>query len=185
MTTDAADWADAIAGSGEAFGRIFDRHRDRVARHSVRLVPTRADADDVVAITFLEAWRKRTSVRFVDDSLLPWLLVAATHSAQNVSRGARRYRALLARLPAVAPVPDHAESIGEGNAVRALRMLSLLDREVIVLCVLEGLSEREAASALGVAPGTVKSRLSRAKARLAGQLDPPSTATLAEEAGND
>ena len=185
MTSDADDWAQALAGSGESFGRIFDRHRDRLYRHSVRLVPTASDADDVVAIAFLEAWRKRTAVRFVDDSLLPWLLVAATHSAQNVSRGARRYRALLARLPAEASVPDHAESIGEGDAQRELRSLSLADREVIVLCVLEGLSEREAASALGVPPGTVKSRLSRAKARLARRLDTTLPTTLAEEAGHD
>ena len=185
MTSDADDWAQALAGSGESFGRIFDRHRDRLYRHSVRLVPTASDADDVVAIAFLEAWRKRTAVRFVADSLLHWLLVAATHSAQHVSRGARRYRALLARLPAEASVPDHAESIGEGDAQRELRSLSLADREVIVLCVLEGLSEREAASALGVPPGTVKSRLSRAKARLARRLDTTLPTTLAEEAGHD
>ncbi|MBN9239492.1 MAG: hypothetical protein BGO97_07355 [Micrococcales bacterium 70-64] len=170
MTTDSADWAEALAGSGEAFGRIFDRHRDRLARHSHRLVPTAADADDVVAITFLEAWRRRAGVRFVDDSLLPWLLVTATHSAQNLSRGARRYRALLARLPVEASSPDHADAFGEGDAVRELRALSLADREVIVLCVLEGLSEREAAEALGIPQGTVKSRLSRAKARLAGRV---------------
>ena len=59
MTSDAEDWAQALAGSGEAFGRIFDRHRNRIARHSIRLVPTPADAEDVVAITFLEAWRRR------------------------------------------------------------------------------------------------------------------------------
>ena len=180
MTTDASDWAAALEGRGEAFGRIFDRHRDRLFRHSLRLVPTAADADDVVAIAFLEAWRKRAAVRFVEGSLLPWLLVTATHSAHNVSRSSRRYRALLARLPAEEFVADHAEHFGEGDAVRALRALSLVDREVIALCVLEGLSEREAASALGVPAGTVKSRLSRAKSRLARQLDAPSFATLSE-----
>lgn len=180
MTTDAADWADALEGRGEAFGRIFDRHRDRLFRHSLRLVPRPADADDVVAIAFLEAWRKRTAVRFVDDSLLPWLLVTATHSAHNLSRGSRRYRALLARLPVEASVADHAESFGEGDAVRALRTLSLADRDVITLCVVEGLSEREVAIALDVPPGTVKSRLSRAKARLARRLESPTPTTLAE-----
>jgi RNA polymerase sigma factor (sigma-70 family) len=164
--TDQDAWAAALRGEGEAFGLIFDRHRDRVRRHSHRLVPTPADAEDVVAITFLEAWRRRDAVRFVDGSMLPWLLVTATNSARNLSRGARRYRALLERLPLASsfePSPDD-------DAQRALRSLPLADQQVIALCVLDGYSEREAAAALGVAPGTVKSRLSRAKARLARQL---------------
>ena len=54
------------AGQGEAFGRIFDRHRDRVFRHGLRLVEGVSDADDLVAITFLEAWRRRDDLRVVD-----------------------------------------------------------------------------------------------------------------------
>jgi DNA-directed RNA polymerase specialized sigma24 family protein len=98
--SDEADWEQTCAGDGDAFGRIFDRYRQRLYRHSYRLVPDRADADDVVAIAFFEAWRRRDSARFVDGSILPWLLVIATNSAHNVSRSARRYRALLAKLPA-------------------------------------------------------------------------------------
>jgi len=178
--SDEEDWRRARAGDGEAFGRIYDRHRDRVTRHSVRLVPTWADADDVVAITFMESWRRRESVRFVDGSALPWLLVTATNAARNLSRGARRYRALLARLPASDPAPDHAERFDDSTAVEALRSLSLADRQVVTLCILEGFTEREAAAALGVAPGTIKSRLSRAKKRLAERVI-PSTLALAEE----
>lgn len=178
--TDAVDWAAAVAGDGEAFGRIYDRHRDRVTRHSIRLVPTPADADDVVAITFMESWRRREHVRFVDDSVLPWLLVTATNAARNLSRSARRYRALLARLPASESSPDHADRFDDSEAVAALRTLSAADQRIVALCVLEGLSEREAAGALGVPPGTVKSRLSRAKRRLADRVAPP-TLALAEE----
>lgn len=169
-TDDATDWALAVAGQGVAFGRLFDRHRDRVFRHSLRLVSAPSDVDDVVAMTFLEAWRRRESVRLVDGSILPWLLVTATKVSGNVRRSARRYGALLARLPAADPAPDHAEAVGEGAAQRALQRLSPTDQQVIVLCVLEGLSEREAALAIGVPAGTVKSRLSRAKARLASSL---------------
>ena len=53
---------------------------------------------------------------------------------------------------------------------RALARLSGQHREVLALCVLEGYSEREAAEALGVAPGTIKSRLSRAKGALRAKL---------------
>ncbi|MDH6181958.1 RNA polymerase sigma factor (sigma-70 family) [Microbacteriaceae bacterium SG_E_30_P1] len=178
--SDEEDWSAAVAGDGEAFGRIYDRHRDRVTRHSLRLVPTPADADDVVAITFMESWRRRDQVRFVDNSVLPWLLVTATNAARNLSRSARRYHALLARLPATEPAPDHAERFDDNDAIAALRTLSAADQRVVALCVLEGLSEREAAAALGVPPGTVKSRLSRAKRRLAERVPRPSF-TLKEE----
>lgn len=191
MTTDAdssdeGDWAHALAGNGEAFGRIFDRHRSRLYRHSARLVPRSADVDDVVAIAFFEAWRRRHSARFVDGSILPWLLVIATNSAHNVSRSSRRYRALLAKLPAQDPARDHATDF-DGDASTALARLPLTDRQVIALCVLDGYSEREASDALGIAPGTVKSRLSRAKSRLAANLESPLglVGHLSEEAPNE
>lgn len=170
LSDDAADWALATAGEGEAFGRVFDRHRDRVFRHGFRLVATHDDAEDLVALTFLEAWRRRDAVRLVDGSALPWLLVTATNVAHNLGRSARRYRALLNRLPPAPAVADPAERFADSDAVAALSTLGLRDRQVITLCVLEGMSEREAASALRVPPGTVKSRLSRAKQRLASRL---------------
>jgi len=166
--TDAARWAEATHGNGEAFGLVFDRHRDRVLRHSMRLVSNWHDAEEVVALTFLEAWRKRDGVRFVDGSLLPWLLVTATNVSRNVTRTARRYRALLDKLP---PPVDRGLDTDDA-AVKALRALGYNDRQVITLSVLEGFSEAEIAEALGIARGTVKSRLSRAKKRLATELAP-------------
>lgn len=74
ITGDRSDWALGVAGDGRAVGRLFDRHAARLRRHVRALVPTPDDADDVVAVVFLEAWRKRDHVRFVDDSMLPWLL---------------------------------------------------------------------------------------------------------------
>lgn len=167
---DAAEWAGAVAGDGEAFGRLFDRHRDRVRRHAHRLAPTTEDAEDVVALTFLEAWRRRAHVRIVDGSVLPWLLVTASNVARNQHRAARRHRALLAKLPPASPVV-HAPH-DESGIVARLDELSVADRQVLVLCVIEGFSEREAAEALGVPPGTVKSRLSRARRRLAHAVFP-------------
>ena len=162
---DVADWALAVRGDGEAFGRVFDRHRDRVHRHGLRLAPTAADVDDLVAVTFLEAWRRRDAVRVVDGSVLPWLLVTATNVGRNLRRSAHRYAALLERLPP----GQHTRAPDEGVAAQ-LAALPLIDRQVLVLCVLEGYSERDAAAALGIAPGTVKSRLSRARRRAAAVL---------------
>ncbi|PWC07174.1 RNA polymerase sigma factor [Mycetocola zhujimingii] len=178
---DAEDWERSVAGDGEAFGRIFDRHRDRIARHSRRLVPNAHEVDDVVAVTFLEAWRRRQQVRLVDQSVLPWLLVTATNTAQNLRRSARRHRAFLERLPEPPDASDSTESIEGGVAMDALRNLGLSDRQVVVLCVLEGFSTNEAATALGVPPGTIKSRLSRAKRRLAHQVRPLAQLTTTPE----
>lgn len=166
ITGDRAEWALSASGDGQAFGRVFDRHAPRLRRHAMGLVPTPADADDVVAVVFLEAWRRRDHVRFVDDSLLPWLLVTATNTAHNLTRSARRHRRFLSRFPVDDPAPDPADRYTDGDAVAAMRGLALPDQRVLTLCVIEGLSEREAAAVLGVAPGTVKSRLHRAKTRL-------------------
>jgi RNA polymerase sigma factor (sigma-70 family) len=179
--TDEHDWADALGGDGEAFGRIFDRHRHRVFRHSYRLVAVVADADDVVSIAFLEAWRRAEAVRFVDGSMLPWLLVTATNSARNLSRSSRRYRAMLDRLPADPHEDDRSTDPFDTEAHDALRRLSIADQRILTLCVLEDLSEKDAATVLGVPVGTVKSRLSRAKRRLAASLAAP----LTKEATNE
>ncbi len=166
--SDVENWQRALEGDGEAFGRIFDEHRDRVFRHSLRLVGSWADAEDVVATVFLECWRKRRSVRLVDGSLLPWLLVTATNVSRNAARSARRYRALLDRLPP--PVPEPGFEVDDSPTVAALRRLSRPHQEVLALCVLEGYPEADAAQALGVPVGTVKSRLSRARQRLQQEL---------------
>jgi len=163
------DWLQALAGDGDAFARIFDRHKDRIRRHSYGLVESSADAEDVVAVTFFEAWRSRSRVRLVHGSLLPWLLVTATNVARNVSRSSRRYALALSRLPPVTSVELASTDLA---ATRALRGLSLDDQRVITLCVLYDFTAVEAAAVLGVAPGTVKSRLSRAKQRLALHLTP-------------
>jgi RNA polymerase sigma factor (sigma-70 family) len=178
---DEQEWADALRGDGEAFGRIFDRHRHRVFRHSYRLVAVSADADDIVAVTFLEAWRRADAVRFVDGSMLPWLLVTATNSARNLARSSRRYREMLARLPIDQHEDDRNRDQYDTEARDALRQLSLADQRILTLCVLEDLSERDAAALLGVPAGTVKSRLSRAKRRLAASLAVPLTKEVTNE----
>ena len=99
--------------------------------------------------------------------MLPWLLVTATNSAHNLRRSARRHRALLAKLPLEDEALDPSTALEDGEAVQALRELSIADQRVVTLCVLEGLSEREASVVLRIPAGTVKSRLSRARSRLA------------------
>jgi RNA polymerase sigma-70 factor (ECF subfamily) len=177
---EAAAWSAARGGDGPAFASLFDLHRDRVFGHALRLLREPHDAEDVTAVVFLEAWRKREAVRVVDGSIIGWLLVTTNYTVRNHTRSRRRYRAALGRLPQPVPQDDHAPRVdaaldGEGRTrvVReAFARLSQRDQDVITLCVLEELSTAQAAEALGVPEGTVKSRLSRAKQRLAALTGP-------------
>ena len=163
------------AGEPEAFGVIYDRHRDRVYRHVRRLLDSHEDAEDVAATVFLEAWRRRQSVRMVDGSALPWLLATANYVVGNRRRTLRRYRRLLAALPPAAETADHGTAMLDDLAATArvdelLREVGTLDRDILTLCVLEQLPLADAAAVLGVPLGTVKSRLSRARQRLAATI---------------
>lgn len=177
---EAEAWSSARGGDGPAFALLFDRHRDRVFGHALRLLGQRHDAEDVTAIVFLEAWRKREAVRVVDGSIIGWLLVTTTYAVRNHSRSARRYRSALTKLPVPGPQDDHAahvENAIDGSArdrqVRdVFSKLSRKDQDVITLCILEELTTAQAAEALGVPEGTVKPRLSRARKRLADLASP-------------
>ena len=132
MSTDASDWGEALAGDGRVFARAFRRDRDRVRRHAIAITGSLADAEDVVAVTFFEAWRHRDRVRFVDDSLEAWLVATATNVARNLARSSRRYADLLARLPEPEPVRQPGE--GFGAALPAIRSLPGPERDVVALC---------------------------------------------------
>lgn len=162
-------WRRVLSGDETALGALFDRHEARLFRHASGLLTHREDAKDAVAIAFFELWRKRATVRLVDGSPLPWLLNTVAHSARNLERAGRRYRGLLARTP-VAPPAAAPVAPDETGVLAALRRLPPREQSVIVLTVLEGYLDREAAAVLGVPLGTVKSRLSRAKARLRDEM---------------
>ena len=185
---DDALWRQVVDGDGDAFTVIFDRHRDTVFRHACRQFQNSHTAEDITAMVFYEAWRRRLFVRVVDGSVVPWLLVTTNNVTRNQARHERRHRHLLARLPPPEPVQDIAEAHAHDDttkhraaAVReALMKLRALDRNVLTLCVLEDLTIRQAAIVLQVPEGTIKSRLSRAKTRLATLL--PNLAPSTSEA---
>jgi RNA polymerase sigma-70 factor (ECF subfamily) len=171
--TDAALWQRAAAGETNAFGPIFERHATSVYNYCFRRTGDWAQAEELTAIVFLEAWRRRTQVKLERDDALPWLLGVATNVIRNLRRSQRRHRAALGRLPRE-HVDDFAPAIAERldderqmrAALRALRKLPRADQDVLALCVWEELSYEQAALALGVPVGTVRSRLSRARSRL-------------------
>ena len=171
--SDASLWLEAVAGTESAFAVLFDRHRARIFRKAYSRLRNVHDAEDVVAMVFLEAWRSREKVRIVDGSLLPWLLSVTTYLTLNSDRAARRYRRLLAKLPiapSADPVPDVDDRLDlqerANMLTQALRRLSAVERTVVDLCLVEELSMATVAGVLDVPIGTVKSRLNGARRKL-------------------
>ena len=171
--TDAALWQRAAAGDTAAFGTIFERHATTVYNYCFRRTGNWAQAEELTAIVFLEAWRRRTQVQLERDEAIPWLLGVATNVLRNLRRSQRRHRAALERLPRervadfAADVDARLDDERQMRAtLRALDKLSRSDQDVLALCVWEELTYEQAALALGIPVGTVRSRLSRARARL-------------------
>lgn len=162
------------AGDVAAFGQLFEDHAHEVYRHVVRSTGSWSAAEDIVSLTFLEAWRLRGKLRPDGDSVLPWLLGIAVNVLRNNRRTARRHAAALIRLPPAEAMPDFADELVNRMrdseqltaAAAALQRLRPAEREVFALCVWSGLDYAQAAEALGVPVGTVRSRLSRARTRL-------------------
>ncbi|MGP3776179.1 RNA polymerase sigma factor [Streptomyces sp. SDT5-1] len=167
------------AGEREAFAELYERWAAAVHQHALWLTGDRTTAEDVMSETFLTAWRVRERLHEDGGSLRPWLLGIATHKAENARRGLRRRVAFLARQRRSPVVEDFAAEVAGrvDDARRLAAVQSALDRlrrperEVLTLCVWSGLDYRQAAEALGVPVGTVRSRLSRARAKLARLTD--------------
>jgi RNA polymerase sigma-70 factor (ECF subfamily) len=162
-------------GEPAAFGELFDEHAQAVYHHGYRLTGDRSLAEDVVSTTFLQAWRMHRRIDPDGGSLRPWLLGIATNTIRNLTRKARRERVLLARLSPRDQVPDFSDElvgrIDDADTLvsvrEALRTLRTAEREVVALCAWAGLDYAGAAQALGIPVGTVRSRLSRARRKLA------------------
>lgn len=170
---DSSLWSRARAGDAEAFGLLFERHAKAIYNFCFRRTGSWDAAEDLLSIVFLEAWRRRDQ-ELPQGKTLPWLYGMARNVVRNRRRSERRYRAALARVPA--PRPDatfegdsDARLDDERRMKDALNLLAELPRreqDVFVLCAWSGLSYEDAALALKLPVGTVRSRLSRARERL-------------------
>ncbi|MCS5732306.1 RNA polymerase sigma factor [Herbiconiux daphne] len=171
-SAEAALWQRGLENDPRAFGEIFDLHKDRVFRHAFRLLLNTHDAEDVTGTAFLELWRRRNSVRIVDGSLLPWLLVTVSNAASNARRSTARYRKLLDKLPrSESPATIEEEAVDrlepfDEHLKSAMQALDPLDRNLVTLVILEGYPIRDAADLLTMSPGSAKTRLSRIKRNL-------------------
>jgi RNA polymerase sigma-70 factor, ECF subfamily len=161
-------------GDPEAFGELFGLYARRVYNYAFRLTCDWSTAEEVVSLTFLEAWRLREAVNPEGGPLQPWLFGIATNVTRNLTRSSRRHQAAMGRvsLPIAsedftAELVSRLDDAERVATVRvAMRNLSKREREVIALCVWSGLDYSAAAAALDVPVGTVRSRLSRARKKL-------------------
>jgi len=182
-------WARAAAGQVECFGVLFERHEHAVRSYCHRRTGSADAAEDLVSIVFLEAWRRHEEVQLSGESLLPWFLAVAARVMKQRRRTLLRHRAALARLPDHLTSPDHADDVTARIDDRArlarvraeLAQLRPVDREVVEACVEQGLSYADAAALLGVPVGTIRSRLSRARRRLARSVDKDTTTTTSHD----
>jgi RNA polymerase sigma-70 factor (ECF subfamily) len=130
---------------------------------------SKADADDLVAATMEVAWRRMDQVPAEDP--LPWLYGVARNLLRNHRRSLRRASTLASRLPISPPVAAPGdEEVSVDALLAALSGLGEDDQEVLLLVAWDGLSPSQAAVVLGCTPVAARSRLHRARRRLATEL---------------
>ncbi len=173
----------------EAFAELYDRHAEALYRYAARRLGPQP-AEDVVAETFLAAYRGRRRFDQSRGTALPWLYGILTNQVAQHRRSERaRYR-ILARTLQEQPVEGPADQVAamvaaqavRGPLAAALAQLSTRDRDVLLLIAWSGLSYAEVANALAIPIGTVRSRLSRARRTIRGSFPELATYADAEEA---
>ena len=165
--------ARAQRGDSAAYEEIVQRYQQVAFRTAYVITGTSADAEDAAQEAFVKAYRALYRFRPGSD-LRPWLLRIVANEARNRIRSSGRRHQLELRLAEgfrpgdAAPSPE-AVAIASDERRRLLAMVNALgeeDRLVIASRYFLQLSGEETATALGIPEGTVKSRLSRALARL-------------------
>ncbi len=155
------------------FGRLYRDQGRAILSYALTRVDDPDDAPDVVAETFLVAWRRLEEVPIGPRERL-WLYGVARRVIANLHRSARRRTRLAERLAeslrteiAAHPAPDGAAA----EILAAMAELGEESRELLLLVSWEGLSPAEAGRVLGISALAARSRLHRARRRLRTVLD--------------
>jgi RNA polymerase sigma-70 factor (ECF subfamily) len=166
-----------LPGAAEArFAALYRDHSRDVLAYAVRRTQSAEDAADVVAETFLVAWRRGSDIPNGDGARL-WLYGVARRTLANQRRGERRRARLAARmraeLPTALAAAMPAPTTTDHHVLAAIAALGESDREVLLLSAWEQLSPTEIAEVLGISPLAARSRLHRARRRVEAQLRGP------------
>jgi RNA polymerase sigma factor (sigma-70 family) len=175
--------ARAKQGDVRAYEALVERYREVAFRTAYLIARGSADAEDATQEAFVKAYYALDRFR-ADAAFRPWILRIVANEARNRVRSSRRRQTLALRIADDRPFGASAQA-PEAAAIsseRARMLLSALaglperDRLVVSCRYLLELTEAETAAALGMRPGTVKSRLSRAldklRSRLPADIDP-------------
>ncbi|MGH8870976.1 MAG: RNA polymerase sigma factor [Acidimicrobiia bacterium] len=169
-----AEIVEASFQDPELFAVIFERHYRNIHRFTVAAVGA-TDGPDLAGEVFLRAFASRHRYRLTYSSAGPWLFgIAANLVSGYYRQRARQERAYRRVTPPSESKPDHsvdAVSRVEAEEERprlaaAMRQLRTEDAEVLLLFAVGDRSYAEIASALGIAEGTVRSRLNRTRTKL-------------------
>lgn len=155
----------------QRFRRLYLEHYRRIAGYALRRGNDPSDAADIVAETFLVAWRRLSDVPEGRETLL-WLYSVTRNVHANSRRSAKRQQEILRRLQfEVHAKPTEIAFPSDEGAIRtALNRLRRQDREILCLSGWEGLGPHEIGMVLNCSPGTAKVRLFRARRRLEQEL---------------
>ncbi|ANS70458.1 RNA polymerase ECF-subfamily sigma factor [Streptomyces lincolnensis] len=180
----------------EAFAVLFDRHADAVHRYAARRLGAEA-AEDVMAETFTTAFQQRFRYNTELPDARPWLFGIATNLIGRHRRAEARRLKAMSRLPAATPGDQAGETVADQVAARvsaqalrrelagALARLPARHRDVLLLVAWADLGYEEAARALGVPVGTVRSRLHRARRKVREALGGSDPTALREESDSE
>lgn len=152
----------------QAFEQLFANHYWAVRAYLVRR-GRRVSVEDVLADTFLVAWRRLDEV---PNDPLPWLIAVARRTLANHLRAQRRHDALTGRLSVFSSARTdwHAPNTLSDEFAMALESLPEREREALLLVAWEGLSPTRAAQAAGCTAATFRVRLHRARHHVADHL---------------
>jgi RNA polymerase sigma factor (sigma-70 family) len=168
-----AELAARFKGDPDSFTAVYDRYVQDIHRYAAGRLDAQS-AEDVAAETFCVAFDRRDRFDPARGNLRPWLFGIATHLvAQHRRKEARHYQAL-GRMGRERAAESHDGRVAasvtaqrmQPQLAKALAGLSRGERDVLLLVALAQLSYEEVAEALGISPGTVGSRLSRARTKL-------------------
>ncbi len=163
-----------------AFAALFERYHERVFRSAYIIARHQEAADDITQLVFVELY---SALRRFDLNrpFLPWLYRIVHNISMDYLKRNRRAGETIATMdahldaligPDRSPGPaDHAEQAELRRTIwQAMERLPINQRSVLMLCYYADLHEQEMAIALHVRPGTVKSRLHRARQALRDEL---------------
>jgi RNA polymerase sigma factor (sigma-70 family) len=172
LLSDARILSDSVSEPA-MFSSLYERHLRSVASYVARRTGAEL-SEDLTAEVFVRAFRKRAVFRDDHGSALPWLLGIANHLIADHRRAEERRLETLQRLATTRPVAaEPGAGVLAPELVGELLRLPAADRDTLLLVVWGELSYTEAATAVSVPIGTIRSRIARARQRLGAAIGQP------------